>query len=70
MALRQKIQTFFSIGGGLYLGTSHFKPVIEKTTAGFYAAAGLAGTGLMHAPATGMIVCDLIINGHTHRIDI
>ena len=56
--------------GGLYPGTLDYKPVIEKTKAGFYTAAGFAGTGLMHAPATGIIVCDLITNGQTDKIEI
>jgi len=56
--------------GGLYPGTIDYRPVIEQTQTGFYTAAGFAGTGLMHAPAVGMILCDLITKGHTDKIDI
>lgn len=56
--------------GGLYPGTIDYKPVIEQTQTGFYTAAGFSGTGLMHAPAVGMILCDLITKGHTDKIDI
>ena len=56
--------------GGLYPGTIDYKPVMEQTQQGFFTAAGFAGTGLMHAPAAGIILCDLITNGHTNKIKI
>ena len=36
---------------------------------GFYAANGFSGHGVMHAPATGKIVADLITSGHTKVVD-
>jgi len=56
--------------GGLYPGTIDYLPVMEQTQAGYFTAAGFAGTGLMHAPAAGMILCDLITKGHTDKIKI
>jgi sarcosine oxidase, subunit beta len=36
---------------------------------GFYCANGFSGHGVMHAPATGKILSDLILNGNTDLID-
>jgi sarcosine oxidase subunit beta len=36
---------------------------------GFYAANGFSGHGVMHAPATGKIVADLITDGRTKAVD-
>lgn len=36
---------------------------------GFYGANGFSGHGAMHAPATGRIVADLIVNGSTAVVD-
>jgi len=36
---------------------------------GFYFANGFSGHGVMHSPATGRILADLILNGETHLID-
>ncbi len=36
---------------------------------GFYFANGFSGHGVMHSPATGRILADLILNGETHIID-
>ena len=36
---------------------------------GFFLANGFSGHGVMHAPATGKIVCDLILKGTTDLID-
>ncbi len=56
--------------GGLYPGTKDYLPIIEKTQPGLMTAAGFSGTGLMHAPAVGMIITDLVRSGHTDKIDI
>jgi sarcosine oxidase subunit beta len=37
--------------------------------AGLYYACGFSGHGVMHAPATGKIVADLIVHGTTDLID-
>ncbi|HLI62720.1 MAG TPA: FAD-binding oxidoreductase [Terriglobales bacterium] len=42
-------------------------PVAELS--GFFCANGFSGHGVMHAPATGRMVADLILHGHTHVID-
>jgi sarcosine oxidase subunit beta len=36
---------------------------------GFYFANGFSGHGVMHSPATGRILADLIVHGQTHIID-
>jgi sarcosine oxidase subunit beta len=36
---------------------------------GFYYANGFSGHGVMHSPATGRILADLIVHGQTHIID-
>ncbi|MEX2374315.1 MAG: FAD-dependent oxidoreductase [Dehalococcoidia bacterium] len=45
---------------GLYPGTADSLPVVEVSRPGLVTAAGFAGTGLMHAPAVGQLVVDLI----------
>ena len=60
------------VGGwaGLYPGTVDYLPVLEKSMPGLITAAGFSGTGLMHAPAVGRIVADLIDEGSTFDLDI
>jgi sarcosine oxidase subunit beta len=36
---------------------------------GFYLANGFSGHGVMHAPATGKIVSDLVLQGKTSIVD-
>jgi sarcosine oxidase subunit beta len=36
---------------------------------GFFLANGFSGHGVMHSPATGKIMADLILNGSTEMID-
>jgi sarcosine oxidase, subunit beta len=55
---------------GLYPGTPDYLPVIELTAPGFITAAGFSGTGLMHAPAVGAIVNDLVATSKTERFNI
>lgn len=55
---------------GLYPGTNDYLPIIEETAPGFYTIAGFSGTGLMHAPAVGEIVSDLVIHGNTDIINL
>ena len=56
--------------GGLYPGTIDYLPIIEQTNLGLFTVAGFSGTGLMHAPAVGEIVSDLVLNGYTSIIDL
>ncbi len=37
---------------------------------GFFLANGFSGHGVMHAPATGKILSDLILTGKTDLIDV
>jgi len=56
--------------GGLYPGTVDYQPVIEEKEPGLFTAAGFSGTGLMHAPAAGMIIRDLVKFGRSKKIDL
>lgn len=40
-----------------------------RQVSGFYCANGFSGHGVMHSPATGRIMSDLILNGETNLID-
>ncbi|MDG2428478.1 MAG: FAD-dependent oxidoreductase [Acidimicrobiales bacterium] len=55
---------------GLYPGTVDYLPVLERSIPGLVTAAGFSGTGLMHAPAVGQIVADLVRDGNTSAVDI
>lgn len=55
---------------GLYPGTPDYHPVLEISKPGLITAAGFSGTGLMHAPAVGVIVADLITQGKTNIFGI
>jgi sarcosine oxidase subunit beta len=37
---------------------------------GFFLANGFSGHGVMHAPATGKIIADLILHGRTEVADV
>lgn len=56
---------------GLYEMTPDHHPVLGAVpeVKGFYCANGFSGHGVMHAPATGKILSDLILNGKTDLID-
>ena len=56
---------------GLYEMTPDHHPVLGESqdVPGFYFANGFSGHGVMHAPATGKILSDLILRGHTELID-
>lgn len=55
---------------GLYPGTKDYQPVLEISMPGMITAAGFSGTGLMHAPAIGQIVADLVLRGSTTALEI
>ena len=55
---------------GLYPGTRDYQPVIEVSRPGLVTAAGFSGTGVMHAPAVGMIVRDLVRAGSTDLLEL
>jgi sarcosine oxidase subunit beta len=56
---------------GLYEMTPDHHPALGPVAAvpGFYCANGFSGHGVMHAPATGKILADLITKGRTDLID-
>jgi sarcosine oxidase subunit beta len=56
---------------GLYEMTPDHHPVLGLVpeVPGFYLANGFSGHGVMHAPATGKILADLILRGQTNLID-
>ena len=56
---------------GLYEMTPDHHPILGPATGvgGFFLANGFSGHGVMHAPATGKILSDLILHGNTDLID-
>ena len=56
---------------GLYEMTPDHHPILGEVPGvpGFFLANGFSGHGVMHAPATGKILSDLILHGKTDLID-
>jgi len=56
---------------GFYEMTPDHHPILGESpeALGFFFANGFSGHGVMHAPATGRILSDLILTGHTDLID-
>jgi glycine/D-amino acid oxidase-like deaminating enzyme len=56
---------------GLYEMTPDHHPILGEASGvpGFFLANGFSGHGVMHAPATGKILSDLILTGKTELID-
>jgi sarcosine oxidase subunit beta len=56
---------------GLYEMTPDHHPILGEVPGvpGFFCANGFSGHGVMHAPATGKILSDLILTGKTNLID-
>ncbi len=55
---------------GLYPALPDHHPVIERSRPGLVTAAGFSGTGLMHAPAAGLLVAELVVRGRATSVDI
>ncbi len=57
---------------GLYEMTPDHHPILGEALGvpGFFLANGFSGHGVMHAPATGKILSDLILTGRTDLIDV
>jgi sarcosine oxidase, subunit beta len=57
---------------GLYEITPDANPVLGRhpELASYYDASGFSGHGIMHAPATGMLLAEEIIDGRAHSINI
>jgi len=56
---------------GLYEMTPDHHPILGAAPGipGFFLASGFSGHGVMHSPATGKIMADLILKGTTDLID-
>jgi sarcosine oxidase subunit beta len=54
---------------GLYPSTPDRHPIIDALADGLYVALGFSGTGLMHAPAAGRLVAELIVDGDIRSVD-
>ncbi len=54
---------------GLYPTTPGRHPIIDRLADGLYAALGFSGTGLMHAPAAGQLIGQLILDGEISSVD-
>ncbi|MFO7928026.1 NAD(P)/FAD-dependent oxidoreductase [Natronomonas sp.] len=55
---------------GLYAVTPDHHPIVEESVPGLVTAAGFSGHGFQHAPATGRIVADLLLDGETDVADV
>jgi sarcosine oxidase subunit beta len=54
---------------GLYPSTPDHHPIIDRIIDGLYVAIGFSGTGLMHAPAAGLLAAELIVDGAIRSVD-
>ena len=54
---------------GLYPTTPDRQPIIDRLADGLFAALGFAGTGVMHAPAAGILTAELIIDGAIRSVN-
>lgn len=57
---------------GLYEVTPDHNPILGRhpELAGYLDASGFSGHGIMHAPATGLLIAEEILDGRAHTIDI
>ena len=57
---------------GLYAITPDHLPILGEVsgTSGFYNACGFSGHGVQHAPATGLILAEEVLDGEAHTFDI
>ena len=55
---------------GLYAVTPDHHPVIGETLPGLVTATGFSGHGFQHAPATGQVVAELVLDGEPRLVDI
>lgn len=57
---------------GLYSVTPDHKPILGKVPwlEGFVSCGGFSGHGIMHAPAAGMLMAEVICDGAATSIDI
>lgn len=57
---------------GLYEETPDHHPILGEARAlkGFYIAAGFSGHGVMHSPATGKVMSEIILDGKSKTVDV
>jgi sarcosine oxidase subunit beta len=55
---------------GLYAVTPDHHPIVDEVVPGYVTAIGFSGHGFQHAPATGEVVADVIVDGDTDRIEL
>ena len=55
---------------GLYAVTPDDNAIVEETVPGLVTAAGFSGHGFQHAPATGRLVAELVVDGEASLVDI
>ena len=55
---------------GLYAVTPDHHPIVEETVPGFVQAVGFSGHGFQHAPATGQLVAELVLDGEASLVDV
>lgn len=55
---------------GLYAVTPDHHPIIEESMPGFVSAVGFSGHGFQHAPATGQLVTEIIMEGEASSVGI
>ncbi|EMA59442.1 NAD(P)/FAD-dependent oxidoreductase [Halorubrum kocurii] len=55
---------------GLYAVTPDRHPIVEETVPGLATVAGFSGHGFQHAPASGRIAADLVLDGDTGLLDV
>ncbi len=57
---------------GYYEETPDHHPILGKARAleGFYIAAGFSGHGVMHSPATGKVMSEIILDGNSKTVDV
>jgi sarcosine oxidase subunit beta len=55
---------------GLYAVTPDRSPIVEESRPGFVNAVGFSGHGVMHAPATGQVIAEIVTEGAPRTVDV
>lgn len=56
---------------GLYEVTPDAHPIYGKTPVeGFYLCTGFSGHGFMHGPISGVLMAEILLDGHSHSVDV
>jgi sarcosine oxidase subunit beta len=61
-----------SAWAGLYEVTPDAHPIIGPVSdlQGYYVVTGFSGHGFMHGPAAGLLMAEMILDGHASSLDI